>query len=138
MAEVVPYLLYEDPAAMLDWLAGAFGCEETARFADADGRIAHAELALGGARVMLGSPGAGYRNPRRVGAVTQLLYVYIDDVDAHCEQARAAGAEIRDEPEDKPHGDRSYSVVDPEGHHWYFAQRLDDPSAPERGATTPA
>ena len=123
MTEIIPYLLYEDVATMLGWLAAAFGFEEVDRFEEAD-RVAHAEMRLGDARLMLGDPGGDYHNPTRVGATTQFLYVYVDDVDAHFEQARAAGAAIDEEPNDKPYGDRSYSAHDPEGHSWWFAQRL--------------
>jgi uncharacterized glyoxalase superfamily protein PhnB len=52
-----------------------------------------------------------------------LLYVYVDDVDAHCELARVAGAVIVEEPADQPYGERRYRARDPEGHSWYFAQR---------------
>ncbi len=52
------------------------------------------------------------------------LYVHVDDVDAHFERAKAAGAEIEGPPEDKPYGDRVYGALDPEGHQWWFAQAL--------------
>ena len=60
---------------------------------------------------------------------TQSLCVYVDDVDAHCERARAAGAKIIREPKTTDYGDkywtdRSYGAVDPEGHLWWFMQRL--------------
>jgi uncharacterized glyoxalase superfamily protein PhnB len=63
------------------------------------------------------------------GANTQNLFVYVDDVEAHCERARAAGAVITDEPKTTDYGeeywsDRSYGAVDVGGHHWWFAQRL--------------
>ena len=63
------------------------------------------------------------------GANTQGLMVYVDDVDAHCERARAAGARVVSEPEVHDYGveywaDRSYGAIDPEGHLWWFSQRL--------------
>jgi uncharacterized glyoxalase superfamily protein PhnB len=57
------------------------------------------------------------------------VYVYVDDVDARCRRARAAGARIESEPEDKPWGDRMYTARDREGNQWYFATR--------RGVATP-
>jgi uncharacterized glyoxalase superfamily protein PhnB len=54
------------------------------------------------------------------------VYVYVDDVDAHCETAKAAGAEILEPPADQPFGDRIYLARDLEGHEWYFAQHLRD------------
>ena len=55
--------------------------------------------------------------------------VFYDDADAHCERARAAGALIATEPATQDYGegywaDRSYEAEDPEGHHWWFMQRL--------------
>ena len=55
-----------------------------------------------------------------------LVSCYVDDVDAHYEQAKAAGATILGEPEDQPYGDRSYRAVDPEGHKWFFATHVND------------
>ena len=43
-----------------------------------------------------------------------------EDIDAHCERARKAGAEILQEPETKFYGDRTHRVRDPEGHIWTF------------------
>jgi uncharacterized glyoxalase superfamily protein PhnB len=77
---------------------------------------------------MMGNPGSGYRNPTALGGSTQLVYVYVDDVDAHCETARAAGATILREPADQFYGDRTYGVEDPEGHHWSFSQHVRDVS----------
>ena len=56
-----------------------------------------------------------------LGQRTQSLYVYVDDVDAHCAQARSNGATIIEEPTDASYGDRRYGAQDPEGHVWYFA-----------------
>lgn len=132
---ITPYLLYADAAAALDWLAEAFGFTETLRHADDEGRVNHAEMALGGGSIMLGEPGPDYRNPKALGAVTQLVHVYVDDVDAHCAGARAAGALIEREPADQEYGDRNYGAVDPEGHRWFFAQKLREVAPEEWGAT---
>ena len=125
---ISPYLLYEDVDAAVDWLTAAFGFTETVRLRGPDGKASHAELRLGSGLVMLGNPGGGYKNPRHLGAATQLIYVYVDDVAAHCERARAAGARILREPADQFYGDRTYGAEDPEGHQWSFAQHVRDVS----------
>lgn len=79
---------------------------------------------------MMGCPSPVYQNPKRTGHVTQELYVYVDDVDKHFERAKRAGATILEEPRDQFYGDRRYRAVDPEGHHWCFAQHVRD-VAPE-------
>jgi PhnB protein len=135
VSRATPYLLYEDVGAALDWLSRAFGFRECLRFQGEDGAVTHAEMELDGGEVMLGWPGPDYRNPRRLGQTTQLVHVYVEDVDAHFERAREAGAEIVSEPQDHEYGDRRYDVKDPEGHLWSFAQRVRDVTPEEWGAT---
>jgi uncharacterized glyoxalase superfamily protein PhnB len=120
---ITPYLLYDDAGAALDFLSRAFSFEETRRTTSSNGQVSHAEMRYRGGEIHLGQPSQP-SSPRRYGGTTVLLYVYVDDVDAHCAQARAAGAEILDEPEDQDYGERRYHSRDPEGHSWYFAQRL--------------
>ena len=91
MQTVTPYLLYEDVDAAIDWLGRAFGFAERLRFADASGTVTHAELALGDGEVFLGHPGPEFRSPKSLGAFTDLVHVYVDDVDAHYARAVEAG-----------------------------------------------
>jgi PhnB protein len=135
MTRITPYLLYEDVGAALEWLSRAFGFQERLRFQDDNGAITHAEMALDGGEIMLGHPGPDYRNPKQLGQTTQLVHVYVDDVDAHFETAKEAGAEIVSEPTDQEYGDRRYDATDPEGHLWSFAQHVRDVSPEDWGAT---
>jgi PhnB protein len=128
---ITPYLLYEDVDATLDWLVRAFGFKERLRLAGSDGKANHAEATLGDGLVMMGCPGPDYRNPKRRGGATQLVYVYVDDVDRHYDTAKAAGATILREPADQFYGDRTYGAEDPEGHHWSFAQHVRDVGSSE-------
>lgn len=136
MQTVTPYLLYEDVATALEWLAQAFGFTERLRFTDAEGQVSHAEMNVGDSEIMLGHPGPDYRNPKNSGGVTVFVHIYVADVDAHFEQAKSAGAEVLTMPEDKPYGDRAYDVADPEGHRWTFAQHVRDVPPQEWGAAT--
>ena len=135
MQTITPYLLYEDGGAAIEWLCRAFGFRERLRYADEAGRVTHAELALGDSLIYLGHPGADYRSPGSLGAFTHLVHVYVEDVDAHYERARDAGARIHAEPEDTPYGDRRYDTEDLEGQRWSFAQRMEDVAPEEWGAT---
>lgn len=126
MPRVTPYLLYGDVAAALDWLSRAFGFRERMRMPGPDGTVSHAEMELADGVVMMGDPGAAYQNPKAVGHVTQMVHVYVDDVDAHFATAKAAGATIVAEPTDQFYGDRNYRAEDLEGHQWAFAQRVRD------------
>jgi uncharacterized glyoxalase superfamily protein PhnB len=121
---VHPYLLYENGEAAIQFLTDAFGFREIDRKTGAAGGL-HAELEVspGGGRIYLGQPPSGYRNPSKVGT-TSLTHVLVDDVDAHHERAKAAGATITEELIDMPFGHRRYSCADPQGHEWFFAQVL--------------
>jgi PhnB protein len=127
---VAPFLYYDDVGAALDWLCVAFGCEERFRLAAPNGVVHHAELAFGDGVVLVGNVG-----PRNSGAlptsVRSGVYVFVDDVDAHCASARQAGAQIVSEPVELPFGDRMYLALDHEGHEWYFAQHVRDVSLAE-------
>jgi len=133
MPRITPYLYYRDVAAALEWLARAFGFEERLRMPGPDGGIMHAEMQVDDGVIMLGCPAPDYRNPSQLGQVTQSLYVYVDDVDGHFRRTRESGAKLLEEPADQEYGDRRYAAEDPEGHHWYFAQRVRD-VAPEEGS----
>lgn len=127
-------VFYDDPRAAIDWLCRAFGFEARLVVEGDGGRIEHSELTLGEGLVMVGvaaRPDTPYqRSPKSLaGANTQVACLHIDDVDAHCARARAAGARIVREPTTSDYGadywsDRTYEAVDPEGHHWYFIQRM--------------
>src|SRR6058998_954766 len=122
---IIPYLLYEDVGEALEFLSKAFGFHDIGeRVAGPGGKINHAAMKLGDDMIMMGCPGPEYQNPRRVGRVTQNLYVNVDDVDAHFERARKAGARIIEEPRDTDYGHRRYGAADPEGHVWYFAHEI--------------
>jgi len=136
-------LFYDDAGTAIDWLVRTFGFEVRLRIEGEAGRIEHSELTYGDGLMMLGSTKFGETgewrdkcaSPRTLGGVnTQTLCLFVDDVDAHCKRARAAGAEIVVEPTTKDYGDeywsdRSYLARDPEGHLWWFMQRLREPTA---------
>jgi PhnB protein len=131
---ITPYLLYRDVAGALDFLTRAFGFRETVRMPGPGGAIMHAEVELGGGVVMMGNPGPDYQNPKQHGHRSQIVHVYVDEVDRHFEHAKASGAVILSAPEDKFYGDRTYVAEDPEGHQWNFAEHVRDVSPEEMRA----
>ena len=125
-------LFYEDAPAAIEFLQRAFGFEVRLRVDGPGGVIEHAELVYGDGLVMVST--AGRRpwaaSPRQLGGrSTQSMFLYVDDVDAHFDRARAAGAEVDGPPEDHDYGagywcDRTYGCADLEGHRWWFARRV--------------
>jgi uncharacterized glyoxalase superfamily protein PhnB len=138
MQTITPYLLYEDVDAALSFLSKAFGFKEVLRYTGEGGYVNHAEMSLGEGKIYLGDPGEQYRNPKKLGSATVDIYVLVDDVDAHFQRAKAAGAEIREEPADQDYGERRYGAVDPEGHYWFFAQPTREVAPEEWGAEVSA
>lgn len=124
MQRVTPYLLYEGGEAALEWLERAFGFRVVEKSTGAAGGL-HAELEVhsDGTRIYLGQPTGDFENPAKRGA-TSMLYVMVDDVDAHCARAREAGADIFEELVDMPFGHRRYGCRDPQGHEWNFAAEI--------------
>jgi PhnB protein len=125
---IIPYLAYDDAPAAIAFLGAAFGFEERSRLEMPDGRIGHAELTFRGNALYLASayPEMGFASPSKLSSVHATVAIDVEDVDAHCARARAAGATIAADPADQPHGDRSYRAVDPEGHRWTFSTRVRD------------
>jgi uncharacterized glyoxalase superfamily protein PhnB len=120
-------------------LCKAFGFDIQLKIEGEGGRIEHSELVLGGGLVSVGDTKLEMdrpwrKSPAAVGGVnTQSLCIYIDDVDAHCVRAKAAGATIVADPKTTDYGDdywsdRSYEAIDLEGHHWWFMQRMREKS----------
>jgi uncharacterized glyoxalase superfamily protein PhnB len=139
---IVPMIAYEDAATAIEWLTEAFGFQERrdSRYTDENGVVTHAELERDGAIVMLATPNADYRGPRRHREtceharrwqdnpwVIDGLFVAVDDVDAHHAQAATAGAVmIRALDDNQEAGMRLYTAEDLEGHRWMFGQPIGD------------
>jgi len=134
MTGITPYLLYGSCENALDFLHRAFGFEEVLRYTGAGGYVTHAEMRLDGVPIYMGNPGEGYRSPKELGQETVGIYVNVDDADAVYERARAAGAEILEEPSDQEYGERRFTARDLEGHHWYFAHAIAELQPEEWGA----
>jgi uncharacterized glyoxalase superfamily protein PhnB len=134
-------LHYKDPHKAIDWLCNAFGFEVRLKVEGDAGDIVHSELTFGDGLIMVSTAGGSSAHPNQewgkspaeiAGANTQNLFAYVDDIEAHHKRAVAAGAKVWRALETSDYGedywtDRSYGCIDPEGHRWYFAQRLKDP-----------
>jgi uncharacterized glyoxalase superfamily protein PhnB len=131
---VIPMLAYENGPTAMDWLANAFGFRELDRRVEG-GRLTHGEMDTGGGVVMMATPSLNYRGPKRhrdecevarswhdVPYIIDGVLVYVDDVAAHFDRAKAAGATILSPLEQGQDGKR-YRAEDVEGHRWMFVQR---------------
>lgn len=120
---LMPVLSFRDGLRTIEWLCAAFGFEQAMVVAGEDGFVHHCELALGRQLVMGGSAGGDSTEWKRIAHPPgrAMFYVALDeDLHAHCERARAAGAEIVIAIEQKEYGGADYSARDPEGNLWTF------------------
>lgn len=127
---------YQDPKAAFRWLEEAFGFEPLFVLLDADGNLAHSEMGFGASTLMVGSEWTDdHKSPKSIGGKnTQSVHIQLaagEDIDAHCETARAAGADILAEPDTQFYGDRTYRAKDPEGHIWTFGVTVEEKTAAE-------
>jgi uncharacterized glyoxalase superfamily protein PhnB len=84
---------------------------------------------------MLRTARTGMATPVELGFGTQSLTAFVDDVDAHFQNAKTAGARILEELHETEYGERQYGVEDLDGHHWLFSKHARDVSPEEWGAT---
>jgi PhnB protein len=136
---VTPYLVVRGAAKAIDFYKRAFGAKEKLRMEGPDGRIAHAEIAIGDSIVMVGDemPQMGITAPQTVGGTTAALFIYTKNVDDAYAKAMSAGASSEQAPMNMFWGDRYAKLVDPFGHKWSMATHIEDVSPKEmarRGA----
>jgi len=126
LGQIVPVLIYADIAAAHDFLVRAFGFEGAGVYRDAEGRAVHGEVRAGGHAIWLHRVAVehGLGSPQVSDIANSGLFVDVDDVDAHYEHARSAGARIDGPPMDQPYGRREYGASDLEGHRWWFGKSI--------------
>lgn len=131
-----PYLCVHDGTGAIDWYVSAFEADEQLRVVGDDGRLGHAELVVGSARLMLSDehPEIGVLSPRALGGTAVTIHLEVADVDSTYARAVAAGATALNEPADQPHGARHGTLVDPFGHRWMLSQQVEHLSIDEYAA----
>jgi PhnB protein len=123
-----------DAAAALAFYVEAFGAVETMRLTQPDGTtVGHAEIAIGGARVMLSDefPEMDVVSPRTLGGTPMSMTLYVADVDVAFDRAVRAGAAVLRPVANQFYGDRSGSIADPFGYKWHLSTHVEDLSADE-------
>lgn len=121
---VIPCMRYRNAPAAIDWLCNVFGFSKQLVVPQEDGKILHAQLALGAGMIMLGSVtdsefGRLMKHPDEIGgAETRTAYVVVPDADAVYARAKSAGAEIVMEIRNEDYGGRGFTCRDLEGHIW--------------------
>lgn len=131
---LMPMLVCRDPAAQIDFCKSTFGAVELGRRPGPNGRVAHALLTIGPAMVIIEAewPTIASRAPQPDGSSPVVIFVYVEDVDGAVERAAAAGAKVLIPVKDQFWGDRTARILDPSGHVWTIATRIEETSSAER------
>jgi uncharacterized glyoxalase superfamily protein PhnB len=133
---ILPHLAYQNIEEAIEWLTRVFGFSEHYRYGE-PGAASGAQMHLGEAWIMLERAREGRVSPVQAGACTQNLTVFVGDVDAHFQKAKAQGAQIFEEVHETVYGERQYGAVDLDGHRWLFSRHARDVSPTEWGAQIP-
>ncbi len=126
MGWISSYITVKDVEKSLEFYKNAFNLETRMTMPGKDGKIMHAELGYKDCVIMIGPEGKESKAPSTLNGTPHGFYIYVEDVDKQFEQAKKAGATVRQEPEDQFWGDRMCSVTCPEGHNWTLAQNVAD------------
>jgi PhnB protein len=134
---VTPCLVVQGAAKALDFYAEVFGATERMRMPGPGGTIAHAEIQIGDAVLIVEdeNPYTGTTAPPAGGLAGSPVFqfIYVEDVDATVAKAVGLGATLKRAPENQFYGDRDGHVIDPFGHGWVVASHVEDVSPEEMG-----
>jgi len=124
---LMPYLIVQGAARAIGFYCRVFGAREDFRLTEPSGKVGHAELLIGGSRLMLADeyPDFGALGPASVGGTPVLLHLYVQDVDAVMALAAREGATVLREARNEFYGDRRGMLLDPFGHRWSIATRVE-------------
>lgn len=125
MPQIIPYLYYEDAGPAVDFMVDVFGfsVEQAFRAPDSN-RLLHATIRTGSGVLFVG-PGMepfGTIGMQDADWVPSMTYVFVDDVEAHYARVKASDAVLRSELDVHFGGNRQYTVSDPFGQRWTFAE----------------
>ncbi|HKI05329.1 MAG TPA: VOC family protein [Thermoanaerobaculia bacterium] len=131
--QATPYLCVKGAAGAIEFYEKAFGAQEVLRLAEPGGRIGHAEIRIGEARIMLADeyPELGFLSPPSIGGSAVSIALQVEDVDAVAARAVAAGAKLTRPVRDEFYGERSGKLEDPFGHVWQVSTPIEEVSAEE-------
>lgn len=132
-ATIIAHLVVDDGVKACDFYKNAFGAEIKGIHKTPDGKVMHAELTVGGSRLMLADMfGPGCSSPQKLGGSAVVLNLYVEEgVDNLFNQAVSAGGKVEMPLANQFWGDRYGQITDPFGHRWAIGQHVEDVSPEE-------
>lgn len=133
-SRIIPRLVCNDGAAEIDFCVETFDAVELNRRLGPDGMMAHALLTIGSEMIMIEGewPTLPSRAPKPDGSSSVVIFIYVEDVDKTVERAVAKGATVIVQLQNQFWGDRIAWIIDPAGHVWTIATRIEETTAQER------
>jgi len=131
---IIPRLVCRDPAAEIDFCVRTFEAVVLNRRPGPTGSVAHALLTIGPEMIMIEAewPTLPSRAPAPDGTSPVVIFVYVPDVDWTVERASACGGKVLVPTQNQFWGDRTAWIMDPAGHVWTVATRIEETTAEER------
>jgi len=130
---LLAHIVYRDLVEASAWLTRVFAFTEYYRYGQP---VSGIQMYLGDAHIMLVGPSEGRREtPAQLGCGTQMLTVFVPDVQAHYANTKLHGATIWEELQETVYGELQYGVTDLDGHRWLFSQHARDVDPTSWGAT---
>jgi PhnB protein len=131
---VIPRLVCRDPASAVNFYTKALGAIDRGGRPGPDGKLAHAMLTIGPQMIMIEAewPTLASRAPLMDGSSPVVMYLYVEDVDQTVDRAVAAGARLLIPLTNQFWGDRTAWIMDPSGHVWTIASRIEETTEEER------
>jgi PhnB protein len=132
---VFPMLVCKNPEAEMNFCAAAFGAVEQMRRPGPEGSPIHIALRINDAFLVVQSEFpdvVASLAPSPDGSSPVVIFVYVADVDLAVERAVAIGAKILIPAQNQFWGDRTARILDPSGHVWTVASRIEETTAEQR------
>ncbi len=133
-SRIIPRLVCRDGAAEIDFCTKTFDAVELNRRPGPDGMMAHALMTIGPEMIMIEGewPTLPSRAPKVDGSSPVVIFLYVEDVDRTVERAIAGGAKVLVPAENQFWGDRIAWIMDPSGHVWTVATRMEEATPQQR------
>jgi uncharacterized glyoxalase superfamily protein PhnB len=129
---LLPHITYRDVHAAVAWLTRVFGFQEHYRYGS--NPTSGAQMYLGKAYIMVNRPKNSTASPAQLGSATQSLTIFVENIEAHYDNAKSQGAQIVEELHETEYGEFQYAAIDLDGHHWLFSRHAKDVSPEHWGA----
>ena len=131
---LIPRLVCSRPAAELEFCRDVFGAVVLNERYAPDGTLAHALLTIHAQMLMIEAvwPMLPSRAPQPDGSSPVVLFVYVEELEHTLLSATTRGATILVPAANQFWGDRTAWIMDPNGHVWTVAARVEQTTAEER------